>query len=385
MGMPELIVQAVLVEGRTKSAVARDYRVSRRWVITLVQRFLAEGEAGLQPRSRRPHTSPQQTPVEVEDQIVAIRKELDRDGHEAGAETIAFHLEQRTGHTPSVSTIWRILTARGFVTPQPHKRPKSAGTRFQAAQPNEMWGMDTTHWKLADGTDVEILNALDDHSRYCLISRARTTFTGPAVDQLFRQSTCEYGDPAALLTDNGAIFTGLARGGGRVQLEKTLQARGIRPVRTRAYHPQTNGKTERFHQTEKKWLRTQPRARTLRELQRQLDRFRAYYNDVRPHRALGRRTPAQAYAARPKAVPTGAIIDTAHWRTRQDKIDKHGGVTLRHNSKLHHIGVGRRHAGTHVLILAKDLDVRIIARDTGELLRDFVLDPSRDYQPQPKK
>jgi transposase InsO family protein len=381
MGMPQLIVTAVLVEGRSKSEVARDYRVSRRWVITLVGPYLAEGEAGLQPRSRRPLRSPAQTPVEVEEQIVAIRKELDRDRHDAGAETIAFHLQQRHGHTPSVSTIWRVLKARGFLTPQPHKRPKSAGTRFQAAQPNEMWAMDTTHWRLADGTDVEILNALDDHSRLVLISTARTTFTGPEVDRSFRRATCHHGN-AAVLTDNGAIFTGLARCGGRVTLEKTLQARGIRPVRTRAYHPQTNGKVERFHQSLKKWLRGQPPAATLRHLQQQLDTFRSYYNTVRPHRALNRRTPATAYAARPKATPTGAIIDTAHWRTRQDKIDRSGVVTLRHNSRLHHIGLGRRHAGTHVLILAKDRNIRVIATNTGALLRELELNPEKDYQPQ---
>lgn len=383
MGMPELIVQAVVVEGRTKSAVAADYRVSRRWVITLVQRYLAEGEAGLRARSRRPHTSPQQTPAIVEEQIVAIRKELDRDGHDAGAETIAFHLHQRHGHAPSVSTIWRILKDRGFVTPQPHKRPRSSYCRFAAEQPNEMWAMDTTHWTLADGTGVEILHCLDDHSRLCLISTALPVFTGPDVDRLFRIGTCRYGDPAAVLTDNGAIFTGLARGGGRVMLEKTLQARGIRPVRTRPYHPQTNGKVERFHQTLKKWLRTRPPATTVPELQAQLDAFRAYYNTIRPHRALRRSTPAQAYTARPKAIPSGAVIDAAHWRTREDKIDKSGSVTLRHNSRLHHIGVGRRHTGTPVLILAKDLNVRIIARDTGELLRELVLDQDRDYQPHP--
>ena len=105
MGLPELIVTAVVTEGRSKSEVARDYGVSRRWVITLVLRFLAKGEAGLSPRSRRPHRSPNQVPAEVEDLIVAIRKELDRDGHEAGAATIAYHLEQRHGHRPAVSTI----------------------------------------------------------------------------------------------------------------------------------------------------------------------------------------------------------------------------------------------------------------------------------------
>lgn len=386
MGMPELIVAAVLVEGRTKSAVARDYGVSRRWVITIVTRYLAEGDVGLKPRSRRPRTSPQQTPGVVEEQVVAIRKELDRDGHDAGAATIAFHLEQRHGASPSVSTIWRILTARGFVNPQPHKRPKSSYLRFQAAQPNEMWGTDTTHWALADGTGVEILNIIDDHSRYSLHSSALTVFKATDVDRCFRDSAHQHGDPAALLSDNGAIFTGLSRGYGRVILEKTLQARGIRPVHTRPYHPQTNGKVERFHQTLKKWLRTQPSARDLPELQTQLDTLRHYYNTVRPHRALRRQTPAQAYQgpdARPKASPKTPRGDTSHWRTRQDKIDKSGIVTLRHNSRLHHIGVGRAHAGTKVLILAKDLNIRVIT-ENGELLRELVLDPTKDYQPQPK-
>lgn len=98
MGMPQLVVTAVLVEGRSKSEVAREYGVSRRWVITLVQRYLAEGEAGLVARSRRPHTSPQRLAQALEDEVVGLRKELDRDGHEAGAATIAFHLAQRRGH-----------------------------------------------------------------------------------------------------------------------------------------------------------------------------------------------------------------------------------------------------------------------------------------------
>src|ERR1700678_241229 len=137
MGMPQLVVTAVLVEGRSKSEVAREYGVSRRWVITLVQRSLAEGEAGLRPRSRRPRTSPRRTAKNLENEVIELRKELDRDGHEAGAATIAFHLEQRHHTSPAVSTIWRILSARGFVTPQPHKRPKSSYIRFQAEQPNE--------------------------------------------------------------------------------------------------------------------------------------------------------------------------------------------------------------------------------------------------------
>ena len=248
MGMAQLVVTAVLVEGRSKAEVARTYGVSRRWVITLVQRFLAEGEAGLTPRSRRPQFSPGRTPQAVEDEIIALRKELDRHGHEAGAATIAAHLQQRHGpdSVPAVSTIWRILSARGFVTPQPHKRPKSSWRRFAADAPNERWQLDITHYRLADDTDVEVLNIIDDHSRFCLAATARRVFLAADVNTVFTIATSTYGDPAGLLSDNGAVFTGHSRGGGRVALEVTLHARGIRFTHSRPYHPQTCGKVERF-------------------------------------------------------------------------------------------------------------------------------------------
>jgi transposase InsO family protein len=381
MGMPQLVVTAVLVEGRGKSEVARDYGVSRRWVITLVQRYLAEGDSGLLPRSRRPLRSPTRTADELENEIIAIRKDLDRHGHEAGAATIAAHLQRRHGTSPAVSTIWRILTARGFVTPQPHKRPKSSYVRFAAEQPNERWQTDVTHWPLADGTDTEICNWLDDHSRFCLASTTRPVFTAPAVDRAYRAIATEYGDPAGVLTDNGAIFTGRYRGHGRVALEVTLHARGVVLSHSRPYHPQTCGKVERFHQTQKKWLASQPGAATLTDLQQQLDAFRGYYNHVRPHRALGRRTPAEAYAVRPKATASGIPLIDGHFRVRHDKIDTNGKLTLRHNSRLHHIGIGRRHAGTPVLVLVHDLHIRVLST-SGRLLRELTLDPSRDYQPQ---
>jgi transposase InsO family protein len=383
MGMAQLVVTAVLVEGRSKSEVASEYGVSRRWVITLVQRFLAEGEAGLVPRSRRPRSSPHRIACAVEDKIIEIRKDLDKQGHEAGAATIAFHLHQQLGWTPAVSTIWRILSARGFVTPQPHKRPKSSYLRFAAEQPNERWQTDTTHWALADDSDVEILNILDDHSRLCVGSDTLRVFKAADVDARFREAAARYGDPASVLSDNGAIFTGRSRGGGRVALEITLNARGIVFRHSRPYHPQTNGKVERFHQTLKKWLRNQPPVTTVRQLQTQLDTFRAYYNTVRPHRALGRRTPQQAYAARPKATPTATPINDSHYRIRHDKIDPSGVFTLRHNSRLHHIGIGRAHAGTDILVLVHDLHIRVLNHD-GELLRELHLDPTKDYQPQTK-
>lgn len=379
MSMARLVVSAVLIEGRSKSAVAREYGVSRRWVITLVQRAVAEGDAGLEPRSRRPKRSPNQLDVTVENEIVRLRKQLVEAGHEAGPHTIAFHLERRHGTSPSPSTIWRVLTRGGFIVPEPHKRPKSSYVRFEADQPNERWQLDITHWHLADGTDVEILNIIDDHSRLAVGSDARGTFKAPDVLACFQKASATWGVPAGMLSDNGAVFTGIPRGGGRVALELELLTLGVTFRHSRPYHPETCGKVERFHQTLKRWLATRPPARTLRSLQAQLDAFRRYYNDQRPHRALGRRTPADAYAARPKATPLPAPIIDPHFRVRRDKVNQ-GVITIRHNSQIHHVALGRRHSGQRVLVLVHDLEIRVLT-ETGELIRQLTLDPSRDYQP----
>jgi transposase InsO family protein len=379
MSMAQLVVTAVLVEGRSKSEVAREYGVSRRWVITLVQRFLAEGEAGLTPRSRRPDHSPRQLDAGVETEIVALRKHLLEVGHDGGAHTIAFHLERRLGRSPSPSTIWRVLTRRGFIVPEPHKRPRSSYTRFQADQPNERWQLDITHWSLADGSDVEILNVIDDHSRLAVGSDAQAVFRAADVLTCFQKAVATWGVPAGMLSDNGAVFTGIPRGGGRVALELELIALGVAFRHSRPYHPQTCGKVERFHQTLKNWLATRPPAAATRGLQAQLDRFRGYYNDERPHRALGRRTPTEAYGARPKATPGPAPLLDPHFRVRRDRVNS-GTITLRHDSRLHHVAIGRRHTGQRVLVLVRDLEIRILT-EGGELIRQLTLDPNRDYQP----
>jgi transposase InsO family protein len=381
MSLALLVVTAVKVEGRTKSDVARDYRVSRQWVHELVKRFDAEGESGLEPRSRRPHTSPSRTPPGIEEEVIVLRKALQDQGLDAGAHTIAHHLRELHGVAPASSTIWRILSRRGFVTPQPQKRPKASYIRFEADLPNERWQADITHWELAEGADAEILNVLDDHSRFLLASEARAITKAVDVVETFHRAAAAYGFPHSVLTDNGAVFTsGPRHGRGAMELE--LAPFGITYRHSRTYHPQTCGKVERFHQTLKRWLTRQRRARTLPELQTQLDRFAVYYNTCRPHRALGRLTPAQAFAARPKARPSSPVVSIpAHHRVRKDRVDTHGVITLRHRARLHHIGLGRRHAGTRVLVLVADLDVRVLSED-GELLRELTLDPSRDYQRQ---
>jgi transposase InsO family protein len=378
MSFARLVVAAVRMEGRSKAEVARDYGVSRQWVHELVRRFESEGEAGLEARSKRPHTRPHQTSEALEDEIVELRKHLAEEGLDAGAHTIAFHLSRRHGTSPAPSTIWRVLSRRGFVMPQPQKRPKSSFVRFQADQPNERWQADITHWKLAGESEVEILNVIDDHSRLLLASDARGITKAAHVVASFHEAAGRHGLPAQVLTDNGAVFTAAPRGG-RCAMELELDALGISVRHSSPYHPQTCGKVERFHQTLKRWLAKHPRARNIGALQAQLDWFRAYYNDARPHRAIGRRTPAEAFAARPKATPRGRPI-ARHYRVRRDRIDGVGAVTLRHDSRLHHIKVGRRYTGTRVLMLVAGLDVRILDED-GELLRALTLDPARAYQP----
>jgi transposase InsO family protein len=383
MSKAQLVITAVVLEGGSKSDVARDYDVSRYWVQQLVKRYEAEGTAAYEARSRRPHHNPRAIDTAVEDKIVWLRKTLDKAGYDAGAATIAAHLarDPKVSKVPALSTIWRILTRRGFVVPQPHKRPRSAWKRFTAAQPNELWQADVTHWQLADNTEVEILNLLDDHSRLAPASLTRPTITAPDVTDTFTTAFTQWGTPAAVLTDNGAIFTATPRRGGRTALQILLGQLGINYINSRPYHPQTCGKIERFHQTLKKYLRAQPPAATLAQLQHQLDDFLTYYNTTRPHRALHRHTPIEAFNDRPKAFPSGYHIPP-HYRVRHDHIDAAGVITLRYNSRLHHIGLSKHLRGTPVTVLIDDLDIRVLDRNTGTLIRKLTLDPTRDYQPR---
>jgi transposase InsO family protein len=381
MSLARLVVTGVRLEGRTVAEVARDYDVSRQWIYTLLGRYDTEGEVGLTARSRRPHGNARATAPEVEQRIIELRKQLVDDGLDAGAHTIAWHLERDGLTVPAASTIWRILVRRGFVTPEPRKRPKSSHIRFQAEQPNERWQADATHWQLADDTDVEILNILDDHSRLLVSCVAHPTVTGGDVIDDFQAGFVRHGLPASVLTDNAAVFTGTPRGLAQVAFEKLCAGLHIDLRHSRAYHPQTCGKVERFHQTMKKRLTAHDPATDLAGLQAQLDTFTEIYNHHRPHRAIGRRTPAEAFTARPKAAPPSEGPGLIHYRIRRDIVDKAGVVTLRHNSRLHHIGIGKPHTGTRVLLLADDLHIRIITHH-GHLLRELHLDPTRDYQPR---
>ena len=385
MSKARLVITAIEVEGRSPAEVVAAYGVSRSWLYELLARYRAEGDAAFEPRSRRPHRFPGATPVQIVELVLRIRKQLSDAGLDAGAETIGWHLTHHHRTTLSRATIHRILTRSGAVIPQPGKRPKASYLRFAAEMPNETWQSDVTHYRLATGADTEIISWLDDHSRYALHVSAHARITAPIVVATFTQAATEHGYPASTLTDNGTVYTTRFAGGrgGRNHLEHELRRRNVVQKNSRPNHPTTCGKVERFQQTMKKWLAAQPaQPATISQLQALLDAFVRAYNHDRPHRSLPHRaTPAAAYAARPKATPgTDRAADT-HDRLRHDKIDKAGCVTLRVNGRLHHIGVGRTLTGTDVLLLVQDLHIRVIHAATGELLRDLILDPRKDYQP----
>jgi transposase InsO family protein len=391
----KLVITAVILEGRTQAEVARSYGVSPGWVSKLLARYRAEGEAAFEPRSRRPHTSPTAIPTATVDLILELREKLTTEGLDAGPDTIAWHLAQRHATVVSAATISRYLSRAGLVTAEPKKRPKSSYIRFQAAMPNETWQSDFTHYPLTDTATlpkgVEIITWLDDCTRYALHMSAHRAITTPIVLKTFKETAGQHGIPASTLTDNGMVYTvrlaGIGRQGGRNAFEQQLRAWHVVQKNSRPNHPTTCGKAERFQQTMKNWLRAQPdQPSTIAELQTLLDRFRTEYNTTRPHRSLPHRaTPAALYNTLPKALPGPSRDTDSHDRVRHDRVDKSGTVTLRVAGQLRHIGIGRTHKGTHVILLVQDLDVRIVNAITGELLRELAIDPDRDYQPRNAK
>ena len=392
MSRARLVITAITKQGLTQAEAARTYGLSEATVSRLMTRYRTEGEAAYEPRSRAPKTSPGATPPATVDLVLRLRKQLAEAGHDAGADTIMWHLAQHHTITLSRATIHRILTRHGAVTPEPRKKPKSAYIRFQAAMPNECWQSDFTHYPLTDTTTfpkgVEIITWLDDCTRYALHVSAHQAITTPIVKDTFRKTAAQHGIPASTLTDNGMVYTvrlaSIGHQGGRNGFEQQLRDWHVVQKNSRPNHPTTCGKVERFQQTMKKWLRAQPdQPSTIPELQLLLDEFAAEYNQHRPHRSLPHRaTPAALYDTIPKAVPGPSRDTDTHDRIRHDIVDKSGTVTLRVAGQLRHIGVGRTHTRTHVILLVQDLDVRIINAITGELITELTIDTAKDYQPR---
>ena len=193
----------------------------------------------------------------------------------------------------------------------------------------------------------------------------------------FTDTAQRHGLPASTLTDNGTVYTSRFTHGHN-DFERLLAHLGITQKNGSPGHPQTQGKIERFHQTLKRWLKARPHPTTITDAQRLLDEFAIVYNTQRPHRALpATTTPAQAYQARPKATPTNN--PTQHFRIRHDTVDQFGKLTLRYGSRLHHLGIGKTHAHTPVLIYATNTTVTVLSKNTNKLISSHTVDHTRNY------
>ncbi len=368
--------------GVNVSAFCVSAGVSRKTFYKWVARATADGLAGLEERSRRPLGSPAATPGDVEDEIVRLRKDLADVGADNGAMSIQSRLaddELFAQRVPSVATIHRILVRRGQITPAPRKRPKSSYRRFEAPAPNEMWQIDAMDWVTAAGL-VRVFNIIDDHSRLAICSLAVLTAGTHEAWEAFGLGAARWGLPACVLSDNGLCFSGRLRGF-EVYFEAALRDAGIRPITGRAYHPQTTGKVERFQQTLKRWLRRQPLAADLAELQTRLDTFCDFYNFARPHQGIGRVTPAARFAANPPAKPAPGPLEHPRWpaKTYRSTVSSSGVV---HASRFEiHVGVKWENQPALVSITGTTANVFI----DRQLVRTLTLDLDRDYQPSRTK
>lgn len=369
-------------------AYCQEQGISRQTFYKYRARFLEEGLEGLQERSRRPHRSPQGLSPAMSQLLVLKRKELLRDGCDAGAGAILDVLgaERPQEHWglapgerwPAPATVHRLLVREGLVEPAPAKKPRSSLCRFSYPRPNDCWQSDWTAWKLADGQPLAIAGTLDDHSRLvpalrCAPGDGDTTL----VWHTMLQAIGRHGIPAMSLTDNGLVYSLARRGKGEAAFEANLRALGTLTITSTPYHPQTCGKIERFWQTLKKWLRARPPARTVAELQQLLDQFRVYYNEQRRHSAISRQTPlavwTSAIKAQPADRPLPAPVHVLHPHS-QDTGNIDVGPWV--------IGLGRRYARRRVSVVRDGPTLTVFA-DTAHLATWTITDPDKRYQPAP--
>jgi transposase InsO family protein len=364
---------AVVSEEVNVAAFCREHGISRETFYVWRRRFKAAGVAGLEPGSRAPRSNPRQTDAETEDAIVELRKELADLGADHGPATIQWHLGRRwKGRAvPSVATVWRVLVRRGFVVPEPRKRPKASFRRFEATAPNELWQADCTDWTIATGV-IKVLSFIDDHARVALRVRALAEATSDATWDTFSQACSQWGVPLGQLTDNGLNFSGRLRGF-EVRFEIELRAIGVLPKTSRPYHPQTCGKVERFQQTLKKWLRRQPLAADLTELQAQLDAFVDYYNHHRPHRGIGNITPAERWTQTPPAINLGVALPSPARRSSA-LVAGNGLITV----GRWRVNIGKQWAGNQVDVHADDTHIAVF--NDHRLIRAIQINPNRRYQ-----
>jgi putative transposase len=327
--------------------------------------------------------SRQAIPAEIEELAVRIRKELADTGWDHGPVTVRHKLlELGIDPPPAASTLARMFTRRGMVAAQPQKRPRSSYRRFGAAMVHQCWQLDAFEWPLKDGSLCTVFQVIDDRSRMLLATHVARGETAAGALAVIDEAIAAYQVPQMLLTDNGAAFN-TDRRGTTTQLVAYLRSLGCRPITGRPYHPQTQGKNERVHGTTERWLAAQPEPETPARLRALLDLFDTTYNHHRPHQALQMRTPAEALADGPVAIPPTPPTPTpkSTWepvRAESHKVSINGSVQRK---KVHiYIGVEHRHTMATVIVNGQTLTIFDAA---GTLLRSVTLEPGKTYYGKP--
>jgi putative transposase len=284
------------------STFCAEHGISRKSFYELRTRVKTDGPAAvLEPRTRRPKSSPSTLSDEVKKQAVAVRAALEASGLDHGPISVhdkmhAMGLEQ----VPSTASLARIFREAGVARLEPKKKPRSAWRRFVYPAPNACWQLDATEYVLSGGRTCVIFQLIDDHSRYALASHVASGETAKDAITVVDKAIAAHGVPQRLLSDNG-IALNPSRRGYVGQLVGHVAALGVEAITGKPYKPTTQGKNERFHQTLFRYLDKQPIADSLAELQAQIDAFDHIYNTCRPHQGLpGRVTPLTAWEATPK-------------------------------------------------------------------------------------
>lgn len=277
--------------GRSVAEVCARHKISRQTFYEWQRRYNADGLGGLLPRSRRPLRSPGQLDPDLEDRIVRLRKQ-----HGWGPAKIRDALRRDGLAAPAASTVQQVLARRGLTGDPRRRRIEAAAApqRFERDACNELWQIDGAYHRLADTSAYWSVELIDDHSRYCLAIAVGTTLSGHLAWTTTRAAVAAYGLPGWLLSDNGRCFTGRLDGH-TVTFERRIREAGIQFIHSTPYHPQTCGKVERLHRTQREWLARQHRPTTLADAQQLMNRFRDHYNHQRPHQALDGDTPADRY------------------------------------------------------------------------------------------
>jgi putative transposase len=285
------------------STFCAEHGISRKSFYELRNRAAADGPAAvLEPRSRRPQSSPSKLSEQVKDQALRVRAALEASGLDHGP--ISVHDKMHAmglPQVPSTASLARIFRQAGVARFEPKKKPRSAWRRFVYPAPNACWQLDATEYVLTRGRKCMIFQLIDDHSRYAVASHVAWGETSEAAITVFDKAVAAHGVPQRLLSDNGVALNPTRRGY-LGQLVEHVSSLGVEAITGKPHKPTTQGKNERFHQTLFRYLDKQPLPDTLAELHTQVDAFDYIYNTERPHQGLpGRVTPTTAWEATEKA------------------------------------------------------------------------------------